>query len=225
MEEGKRTSILLVVAMVTELEGILDVLTKGKPPIWEKGAGRQAVWETTLNAADKSETAQLTIALCGVLEHNAVSLTAKLLHERPHIVHVINFGCVGAVEGRSMNIGDWAFVRMVQHYDVMPTFQDWAPSIKLNVPFMKEGNYRTVTCSSGARFTLGEHGCDCEDMEIYGLASLCGTLGLQISSIKYAANFCNEDGEKDYQKNVVSARAGAQEGLLAYLRDLSGRLH
>lgn len=53
----------------------------------------------------------------GILEHNAVAITARVLSEcRYH--SIINFGCVGAYTGKDIGIGDCFFISESRHFDV-----------------------------------------------------------------------------------------------------------
>mmetsp|Transcript_843 Transcript_843/g.1341 ORF Transcript_843/g.1341 Transcript_843/m.1341 type:complete len:197 (-) Transcript_843:19-609(-) len=146
----------------------------------------------------------IKVVVTGVLQHNAVSMLSKLLIQGiPRAV--VNFGCVGAYEGRGLRID---FQTEIAWY---------------TRPFLLQtadlGVRRDVVCTTGSRFSLGQPGCDCEDMELYGLASLASAHEIPLYSVKYVANYCNEDGPKDFERNVVTARA-AGEGVATRLVDM-----
>uniref|UniRef100_A0A7S3XIB1 Nucleoside phosphorylase domain-containing protein n=1 Tax=Oxyrrhis marina TaxID=2969 RepID=A0A7S3XIB1_OXYMA len=160
----------------------------------------------------------IKVVVTGVLQHNAVSMLSKLLIQGiPRAV--VNFGCVGAYEGRGLRIGEAFFVAACHQYDV-----DFQTEIAWYTrPFLLQtadlGVRRDVVCTTGSRFSLGQPGCDCEDMELYGLASLASAHEIPLYSVKYVANYCNEDGPKDFERNVVTARA-AGEGVATRLVDM-----
>ena len=207
-------TVVLVAALYDEVEGLLSALGSDLVVTYENPERSQKIWTT--NVYDIS----LHIALSGVLEHNAVGLTSRLLAKLPKVDIVINFGCVGATCGMSMAIRDWAFVKEARHYDigdnVLPKF--YAP-MKLSLPKTFAKPFKSVVCTTGARFTKGQEGCDCEDMEIYGLAILCDLHDIPLVAIKYAANFCNDHGIEDFKKNVVDARQGGQDALVEFLKE------
>lgn len=156
----------------------------------------------------------------------------------------VNFGSVGAYHGRGLTLGDAFFTREARHYDHQFPGVDSATRwllrpICMPIPELPPGagihcdqgrgpNGIGVVCASGGRFNSGEdaarlaqEGCDCEDMEVYGLASLCDQLEMPLVGLKYAANYCDENGPADFMANVCVARAKAQELLFSLLRALA----
>ena len=64
-----------------------------------------------------SANTTLTTVAAGILEHNAVAITARALSEASYRA-VLNFGCVGAYTGNGIGIGDCFFIRESRHFDV-----------------------------------------------------------------------------------------------------------
>lgn len=215
-ETEKKPTILVVVALYEEVEGICQELRKELKLIYENTDIGQKVWTV------ERDNCTLCIALCGVLEHNCVSLSSHLIVSLKNISLLVNFGCVGATCGMGLKIGEWGYAKEARHYDiganVRPQFR---PNFSLYVP--KVSSAKQLVCTTGWRFTKGQPGCDCEDMELYGLASLCEAHKIPIVGIKYAANYCNDNALEDFKKNVVASRQSAQNALMAFLSEYAAK--
>lgn len=184
----------------------------------------------------------MRLAVTGVLEHNAVGAVARLLQAccssqgkapqgdppMPSSMPCacVNFGCVGAYEGRGLSIGDTFFVREARHFDVdVPGVASHSWDIRsFRLPVPEGEKLDRIVNATGSRFSQGQPGCDCEDMELYGVASLCSHLRMPLYSVKYVANFCNESGHSDFVKNVHRVRVAGEEKVLGLLRRLAEAL-
>eukprot|EP00658_Telonema_sp_P-2_P024320 TRINITY_DN19764_c0_g1_i2.p1 TRINITY_DN19764_c0_g1~~TRINITY_DN19764_c0_g1_i2.p1 ORF type:complete len:185 (+),score=42.13 TRINITY_DN19764_c0_g1_i2:112-666(+) len=148
----------------------------------------------------------------------------KMLSKQ-HYQGVINFGCCGAYPGRGIAVGASFYIGEVRHFDVeLPgdvhnPFDD--RSFHLRVPSGHEGTARV--CRTGWRFSrdVGD-GSDCEDMELYGVASLCEAFELPLYAIKYVANLCNDSAHEDCEANAVTARANGELLLFELLSQTEG---
>lgn len=218
-------TLVFLVAMREECAGILTSL--GLKEVWRSDGGQQAVLEGFACGFF------VKLGITGILEHNAVGLLARLLHggcpgsrdvALTSVHACVNFGSVGAYEESRLRIGDAVFVHEVRHYDIdVPTSDPWhSRNLKLQVP--SDAMPNDVVCTSGGRFTQSQPGCDCEDMELYGIASMCNALGLPIYSLKYVANYCNDSGLEDFENNVEHVRAQAEKNLMNFLSHLSSSL-
>jgi len=207
--------ILIVCALHEEAQGLINRLHLSE--LWRHDRGRQSLFQGHLGAV------RVRIAVTGVLEHNATGMLTRLLlwpGEPPPRV-VINFGCVGAYEGRKLRIGDAFFVTEARHFDVdVPEPDPFdVRSFKLLVP--KSEAMQDIVCTTGARFTRDQPGCHCEDMELYALASLCEVAELPLLSMKYVANFCNESGAEHCMAHFQKVRWHADDRLMAFLGELT----
>jgi len=226
--------VLMLVAVPDECDGLISKL--GLQEVWrnERG-GRQAIFEGLVegNAAEGGlPRLAIQLAITGVLEHNAVNILSRLLYNKlgeennsessksslsGAPLFCVNFGCVGAYEHGSLAIGDTFFVHKVRHYDVdVPDNDPWdTRSFTLCTPANEER--KDIVCTTGGRFTRTQPGCDCEDMELYGIASFCEYHGIKLYSVKYVANYCNESGVEDCFKNMAKVRAAAEEKVLQFI--------
>lgn len=66
----------------------------------------------------------------------------------------------------------------------------------------------SATCASGDKFETEEckiEGVDVVEMEAYALARVCKIENIDFISIKYITDGLNDDGDKDWDKNVLNS--------------------
>ena len=134
------------------------------------------------------------VIITGIFEHNATAaLAVQDEYKSNNIGLVINIGSCGIRKRfredlRKGEIGEVFFVSRTTKYDCSLPFDgheaDMAPLDLCTPP-----GFPNQTCATGGQFSEGEHGADAEDMELYGLATLCNKASIPFVSIKYGSNF------------------------------------
>jgi nucleoside phosphorylase len=178
----------------------------------------------------------MTLIITGVLEHNMVSSCALIMtSSRKKFTRVINFGCAGvyttAVEGSGddIRVGEAYLVGRSERFDVDDNTH-WTRSFPLHIPTLQDKETPKLliaTCITGSRYSTPRDRMsphfpkgDIEDMELYGLASLCEALKTPLIAVKYGVNYVDgthQESREQLRKNIIPMRSNAMKILFRVL--------